>query len=277
MSDNNGKPLGELEDSMGLLHDIVALRNRLHEEGYLFFRGLLDADELLAIRADMLKLADEAGFVAPGRPLSEGIYSGQAFPASRKFETSPLYRKILELPRFNAFGRNPVLTLLYGGLLDGPILEHRRRIGRITFPQSFKNTTPPHQDYFYIKGTPDTYTCWIAAGDCPAELGGLAVMPRTNHLGYIEHEPMPGTGGHGVPHDKCEALGLPWLTTDFKTGDLLLFHGLTLHKALDNRTEDRLRLSLEFRYQRAEDPIDPSSQQYHMQGAFEEEEGQAVK
>jgi len=32
-------------------------------------------------------------------------------------------------------------------------LVHPRRIGRITFPGSAALTTPPHQDYFYIRGT----------------------------------------------------------------------------------------------------------------------------
>ncbi|MBB6732179.1 phytanoyl-CoA dioxygenase family protein [Cohnella zeiphila] len=265
------KTMGQLRDSMELLHDMPKLRKRLEKEGYLFFRGLLDAEELLRIREDMLSIADEYGFVDRNAPLRDGRYSGQPFPESRKFETSPLYRRILELPSFNAFGRNPVLTLLYTGLLDAELVEHRRRIGRITFPQSFLNTTPPHQDHFYIKGTPDTYTSWIAAGDCPEEMGGLAVMPESNHLGFLRHEPMSGTGGHGIPHEKCDELGLPWLTADFRVGDLLLFHGMTLHKALDNRTADRLRVSLEYRYQRRKDAIDPSSMEYHMKGSFEGE------
>jgi hypothetical protein len=261
----------ELEPSNDLLSDIRALRARLHDEGYLFFRGILDIHELTAIREDILGLAAQYQLVKPGTPLLEGIYSGLPLMESRKFETSPLYREILELPRFNTFGQHPMLTLLFTGLLEDEIIEHRRRIGRITFPQSFHNTTPPHQDCFYIKGTPDTYTCWIPAGDCPAELGGLAVMPKTNQLAsMINHEPMVGTGGHGIPHEKCAELGEAWRTTDFQIGDLLLFHGLTVHKALDNRAEDRMRVSLEYRYQRKRDAIDPSSQQFHMKASFDE-------
>lgn len=262
--------MGQLKDSMDILHDMPRLRQRLSDEGCLFFRGLLNAEELGAIREDMLKLADEYGYVDRSAPLRDGLHSGQPFPESRKFETSPLYRRVLDLPRFNAFGKNPVLTLLYTGLLNDELLEHRRRIGRITFPQSFGNTTPPHQDFFYIKGTPDTYTSWIPAGDCPEELGGLAVMPGSHRLGFIAHEKMAGTGGHGIPHDICESYGLPWLTADFRAGDMLMFHGLTIHKALHNRTANRLRVSLEYRYQRRLDDIDPSSKEYHMKGAFEE-------
>lgn len=263
----------ELESSTGLINNIGALRAKLQEEGYLFFRGLLDVRELTAIREDILSVAKEYGLVKEDTVLNDGIYSGSPLLESRKFETSPLYRQILELPSFNAFGQHPLLSLLFTGLLDSEIIEHRRRIGRITFPQSFKNTTPPHQDTFYIKGTPNTYTCWIPAGDCPSELGGLAVLPRTNHLGVmLEHEPMAGTGGHGIPHEKCDSLGEKWRTTNFKAGDLLMFHGLTVHKALDNRTADRMRVSLEYRFQAKNEAIDPSSQMYHMQTSFEAQE-----
>jgi hypothetical protein len=36
-------------------------------------------------------------------------------------------------------------------------------------------------------------------------------------------------------------------------GDVLVFHSLTVHGALTNRTADRLRISADFRYQRAGD------------------------
>jgi hypothetical protein len=260
----------ELESSTGQVNDIPALRRKLQEEGYLFFRGILDVNALTQIRGDMLELTAAEGYVDAGQPLLDGLHSGKPFADARGFELSPLYRKILDLPSFNAFGRHPTLSLLFSGLLEAEIREHRRRIGRITFPGSFKNTTPPHQDYFYIRGTQDTYTCWIVTGDCPPELGGLAVMPRSNRLGFLQHEKMQGTGGHGVSHERCAELGLPWLTTGFRAGDLLLFHGLTLHKALDNATADRLRVSLEYRFQRAADPIDPGSTEYHMKGAYDQ-------
>lgn len=258
----------EFETSNRWLNDIPALRQRLKEQGYLFFRNVLDKQALLTVRRDILELANRHGMIKEGTDPIDGIYKGGAHLSSYKFETSRLYREILDIPSFNAFGQNPVLMLLYSGLLDAEVLEHRRRIGRLTFPQSFGNTTPPHQDFLYIKGSKETYTNWIPAGDCPHELGGLAILEGSNHLGIREHVPMSGTGGYGVPHEVCAATGLRWLTSDFELGDLLLFHSGTIHKALDNVTEDRLRVSLEYRIQRKDDIIEPGSMQYHMKGAF---------
>ena len=42
---------------------------------------------------------------------------------------------------------------------------------------------------------------------------------------------------------------------DYQTGDVVLFHCLTLHKALPNTHLDVLRLSFDVRFQPASDPI----------------------
>jgi len=254
---------GELESSSSLLHNMPLLREKLQHDGYLFFRGIFHPDRLLEIRKSILQTGLEHGVVNEEAPIMDGIYAGGEIPSVYKFELSPLYRDLLELENFNRFGSDPVLLLLLGGLLEAEVQEHRRRIARITFPGSYRNTTPAHQDYLYIKGTQDTYTCWIPCGDCPEELGGLAVLEGSHRLGFIPHIPMEGTGGQGIEQDLPVLQELKWLSTDFKLGDLLLFHGLTIHRALHNLTKDRLRVSLEYRYQRKGDRIDAASLRSH--------------
>ena len=54
-----------------------------------------------------------------------------------------------------------------------------------------------------------------------------------------------------------KSLGGKWLTTDFKAGDLLLFTMHTMHCSLDNNSPDnRIRLSVDTRYQPADEPVD---------------------
>lgn len=48
--------------------------------------------------------------------------------------------------------------------------------------------------------------------------------------------------------DRCA--NLRWVGTDFNLGDLLLFPALTVHRALHNLDTRRMRLSVDFRYQR---------------------------
>jgi Phytanoyl-CoA dioxygenase (PhyH) len=88
-------------------------------------------------------------------------------------------------------------------------------------------------------------------GDCPRELGGLAVWPGSRHRGVIDHGFVPGVGGLGIRTDRIP--DVRWYSTDYRIGDVLIFHSLTVHGALSNRTADRLRISADFRYQRAGD------------------------
>ena len=45
---------GELDDSTGLLADPAALRARFLDDGYVFLRGFLDAEKVLAARRELL-------------------------------------------------------------------------------------------------------------------------------------------------------------------------------------------------------------------------------
>jgi ectoine hydroxylase-related dioxygenase (phytanoyl-CoA dioxygenase family) len=54
-----------------------------------------------------------------------------------------------------------------------------------------------------------------------------------------------GVVGTDVPEN------VAWATSDLAAGDVVLFSALTVHRALDNVTSDRLRVSVDFRYRPA--------------------------
>ena len=110
-----------------------------------------------------------------------------------------------------------------------------------------------HQDFVHFQGSFNTYTFWAPVGDCPLELGGLAVLPGSHKIGKVrEHHFSLGAGGLAV--DESELTG-HWLSADYEAGDALIFPSLTVHQALPNYTEDRLRISLDNRYQAQGEPI----------------------
>ena len=55
------------------LNDGETLRARLAEDGYLFLRGLLPRDAILAVRARLLNKAAEGGWLAPHLPGAVGV------------------------------------------------------------------------------------------------------------------------------------------------------------------------------------------------------------
>jgi hypothetical protein len=92
-----------------------------------------------------------------------------------------------------------------------------------------------------------------------SEVGGLALAVGSHRQGLRAHceqqgvlsYQMKGRTQRGVA---LEAISEPWCTTDYRPGDLLVFHSLMLHRALPN-VSDRIRLSLDARCQPATTPV----------------------
>ncbi len=240
-----------------------ALRATMEQQSYLFFRHLLPPEDVLQVRRDILELCAEAGWLSSAHDLMEGVVATGMNPTSEGCpEYMVVYRKVLKLPRFHDFPTHPALMAIARHLLGAEAFVHPRRIGRLTFPRNTAATTPPHQDFFYIRGSVDTFSCWVPLGACPVSLGGLAVWPGSHRQGFVEHtvEHPGAVGGRGVPVDDAK---VEWYSTDFEVGDALFFHSHTIHKALPNLSADRLRVSTDNRYQRGDDAIDPGALRPH--------------
>lgn len=258
------KPFVETDPNL----DALAMRAEMAERGYLFFRRAVPEDAIMNVRRQVLELQREAGWLDPTRDMMDG-YANPDYPPTMegKADYMAVYRKVLKLPDFHNLPAHPALMSIANKLLDTPeAFVHPRRIGRMTFPNYVEATTPAHQDHFYIRGAVETYSCWMPLGAVPIELGGLAVWPGSQRLGFIEHTALleGAVGGRGVYPDELAKPDAPeWHTTAFEPGDALFFHAYTVHKALPNLTGNRMRLSTDNRYQRKDDPIEPGALQPH--------------
>ncbi len=238
------------------------LRATMQQHGYVFFRALIPADEVLTVRRAALQLCAEAGWLDPSRDVMDAIVRPGIAPSGEgQPEYMAMYRRLLKTAGFHAFPDLPQLREVAAKLLDigeAQVLTHPRRIGRVTFPHNVGATTPAHQDHFYIRGAVETYSCWTPLGECPLELGGLAVWRGSHRRGFIEHSEhiVGAVGGRGVPVDEAQS---EWHSSDFGLGDALFFHAYTIHKALPNLTANRLRVSTDNRYQRPGDKIEPDA------------------
>lgn len=236
-------------DSMPIVHDREALRARLSEDGYLFFRRLVDPESVVDLRADVLLALDRSGWLEDGTdPLD-----ARPGPLIRNEGSEPFwegYANIQKLQRFHRAAHDARLGAMLRALIDDDLVVHPRKIARVSFPHS-GFATPPHQDFRYIQGTTDVFTVWMPLGPCPVELGGLRILRGTQHSGLLPTITAPGAGGLAVETDDDDP---DWVSDDYEAGDALVFHSLTVHGAVPNVT-DRLRLSVDYRYQSAAEPL----------------------
>ena len=228
----------ELADSIALQANPAALRQRLADDGYLFFRGLLRAADVNVARDSVRTELSLGGWTnGDGRPV--GV---QRADTVRDALIDPSFRAALASRALNRLAYLPALRGVIRQILGAGAFSYPAKVLRVVYPEPPYQVTKGryiHQD-LAVSGVQDMLTSWLPLMDIPAQLGGLAVLP----------------GSHLGPPLRPELLRADeprWATTDYRPGDVLLFHCLTSHAALPNHT-DRLRISADFRWQAADQP-----------------------
>lgn len=268
----SSETFGWLNRSDDLENDAPALQHRLQEDGYLYMPGLLDPEVVLEGRRSLTRQLADAGSLHPDYPHEEGIVN----PRKASGFSPELARNNTAIHHV-VFGE--ALLSFYRKLFNFDILHFDfiwvRSIGT-------GNGTPPHCDLVYMgRGTKNLLTCWIPYGEIPLEMGGLILLEDSHRKAsqikhylesdvdsYCENRPdqvqkvkVENKWSHrgwlsNNPVSLRQKLGGRWLTAEtFRPGDVLTFPMHLVHGSLDNQT-DRVRLSTDTRYQRADEPAD---------------------
>ncbi len=248
--------LSELRVSNDVRDDTEELRRRLDDDGYLFFRRLLDPVRLLNVRREMLTIMQAGGWLIEGTDPVDGIANPDARSTEGDSEYTGVYHAVYRLQSFHEIAHCREVMNALERVRGCQMVPQPQKVARLWFPKFTEHTTPIHQDFVHFQGTFDNLTCWSPIGDCPRELGGLAVLRGSHRVARVlDHHFSLGAGSLHVDPALHSELSDEWQTTDYEVGDTLIFTALTVHKALPNVTEDRLRVSLDNRYQRVSDPI----------------------
>jgi hypothetical protein len=261
-------------DSSLLLDDMDALRRRAENDGFLFFRDFLPADEVLAVRRDMLSVMEKFGWREQGLHLMDCrvlLDKLNEVPDSEMREdigvSRAAYQDVQRLESLHRLPHHPKLLALFHRLFDSELLVHPRHIARMITGHRVMTPTPPHQDFPLIQGTVETWTSWMPMGDCPRELGGLTFLKGSHRLGYLPIQHAKGAGGLAVRLCPWEN---EWCEGDYRTGDIVIFPSHTVHKGQRCLEKDAVRLSLDVRYQSVREPVEERSLQPHCPLAWEE-------
>jgi ectoine hydroxylase-related dioxygenase (phytanoyl-CoA dioxygenase family) len=235
-----------------LLCDRDALKNKFREDGYIFLKAIVPPHKLIALKRQITNICFEHGWLKPGSdPMSATAWTSPKVEGEEEY--FEVYDKIQKLESFHALPHTEEILAVMRLLLDETAFPHPLSIARLMFPHIPEWTTPPHQDYPNNQGTKELYACWLPLGDCPRAMGGLSILPGSHRLGLLPRAFALGPGHRkAVIDDRLAAL--EWAGSDFETGDLIVFNSLTVHRSLPNTT-DRLRLSVDYRFQREGDAL----------------------
>jgi Phytanoyl-CoA dioxygenase (PhyH) len=229
----------DMVDSAALADDPAALRARLASDGYLFFRGLLPTGPV-GDAGNRVRTILKAGGWRDHAPTPSAEAPGRAALAEAAHGAT-----LLAAMASRAFNRLPYLPPLRGlirSLLGADAFSYPVKVLRAVHPED-KDHVPQgrhiHHDYG-AASVDDMLTTWLPLMPIPRQTGGLAVLPGSNR------------GRPRLPR-LLAADQRGWATTDYEIGDVLVFHCLTAHAALPNRSHT-LRLSQDSRWQSADRP-----------------------
>lgn len=245
--------LAQIEASNDLLNDPLALKARFAERGYLYLKGLLPRDMLVALQAEIFNICQKHAWLDTSASSFDNAISHAEPTVEGEDAYLRAYDDVQRSESFHSLPHAPQLMKVMQSLLDETAFPHPLSICRLVFPNNSETTTPPHQDFPNNQGTEDLYACWIPLVECPQKRGGLAFMPGSHKQGLLPLEFSLGAGNRQAQLTEAQKTGT-WLTGDYQIGDVLIFHSLMLHRALDNQGTS-MRISVDYRYQSAHQPL----------------------
>lgn len=142
-----------------------------------------------------------------------------------------------------------IATLIYHLGLKNPVVNTRPCISfssKNTAKKEYYWKTPPHQDWPSTQGSLNGLTCWIPLVDVTTELGPLEVAPKTHLLGPLPWDEV------GVP-SLLNGDNFNFIPVPMEAGDAIFFSNFLVHRSGNNTTSDKIRMSMHFRYDDAQE------------------------
>jgi len=251
------------------------LREQFKAQGYLWLRGILDREDVLAFRARYFEAMRDTGLLQDDSSAVDGLYS------DGDVNQNAINKAKAELVRsaaYESFCLSDEIWQFYEALLGDAVYLHKRKLIRHVPPQT-TIATGAHYDLVYLRGGTDSVcSSWIPLGDIPVEMGGLVYLENSHHIGR-EMEAAFSQKSAELPREEqisaynkymdktgwltkdlpalADRTDSRWLMADYEAGDMVIHGAYTIHASTNNiDSQGRLRLSTDIRYQRLREEID---------------------
>ncbi len=231
------------------------LQTEITSKGYVLIRDLLPRASVNSVLDDVTLVLSSADWLDAGRDPREHIAKVSAACGDPDPTFKRVYQQVFNLESFHAQPHQTALKEVMKMLAGEQVLVHPKPIGRLIFPHCERLVTHAHQDYEFMGGDPEFFTVWIPLHDCPVDVGPLRILEGSHRFGVQSHQ---RENLHVPEIPTKSAVGNGWVGGRINAGDVLIFHSLTVHAASPNLS-DKLRLSLDCRFQDARRVLNPSN------------------
>jgi len=254
---------------------IHELRDQFAAQGYLWLKGILDRNAVLAFRKRFFAAYQVAGLLKPDTDPVDGIYSGAVEDHA---QIAKITHEVVRWAAYESFCLQQPIYEFYAALFGGEPYLHKRKLVRYVKPHD-ANSTGAHYDLTYLRaGTDKVATSWIPIGDIPVKMGGLVYLEGSDTWGrrmeaefraqndgmsreeqisaYNKNMSSSGWLTKDLP-ELANRLDSRWLVADYEAGDMVVHSAYMIHAATTNEAEDgTMRLSTDIRFQRVRDEVD---------------------
>lgn len=208
---------------------------RFWRDGFVVVREMFTRDEMHIVRRKIAGIAEMNTRV-------ERLRAQQARGEHPSFETIFVWNDVTGEDLFAKIGRSYKLLDRLSHYYEDDVYGYHNKIA-LKYPgiAGFR----PHQDHAYWMHYgcrfPEAHAAFIALDPATRDNGCLKLMPRSHLLGTLAHGPWSDGNGSddGVrPNVLQELLASGYELTPVETqpGDVILFHGNTIHGSDDNRS-----------------------------------------
>ena len=204
------------------------------EKGFTVLRQFFEPSEIVKLKSKINEYIEK---IAPQLPEDKVFYEDNKNANSIKqlFDISdydPFFQSVL-----NGSKVEEMAQILLGEKTSKGFVEYFNK------PAGVGKPTPPHQDGFYFKlSPPNALTFWIPLEDVDEENGclryvagshkrGMRPHGRTQTLGFSQ-----GIVDYGTEEDLKNEIAIP-----AQASDVLVHHGMTIHRADANTSTSRSR------------------------------------
>ncbi len=217
------------------------LRNDFLTDGYIFFPGFLNSSEIIEVNE---KLNTFKKTKVDNMPRSDVYFEDINDKTSLKqlqrlFRYDSYFADMMVNSRFEKLA-----SILLDDRVEGKNVQYFNKPPKIGQP------TPAHQDGYYFMLEPnEAVTMWMALEPVDEETGCVRYI-KGSHLNGMREHGKTGTLGfsQGILDYGRKETDKNEIFYPTKSGDLLVHHSMTIHRADGNSSENRTRQAMGFIY-----------------------------